>query len=482
MSPLSLVWFRTDLRLADNPALHAAVSRGERVLPVYIDAPEEEAPWPPGGASRWWLHHSLGALAASLAELGSPLILRSGPSLPTLQALLRETGADAVFWNRRYEPHVIERDTRIKTALRECVPHVETFNASLLHEPWTIANQSGKPFQVFTPFWRHALAKTALPEPLPAPASLRPPASAPSSLPLAALELEPKIPWHHGLAEAWQPGEAAAAERLETFLLTAEAAYPSDRDRPDLKGTSRLSPHLHFGEIGPRQVWHAVRRHAERTRTGLRAEVWRNSRFLTEIGWREFSHHLLYHFPHTAGEPLREAFAAFPWKKDPALLRAWQRGLTGYPIVDAGMRELWHTGWMHNRVRMIAASFLVKDLLLSWREGAAWFWDTLVDADLAQNTLGWQWSAGCGADAAPYFRIFNPVTQGEKFDPLGAYVRRWCPELARLPDAWLHKPWAAPADLLAHAGIVLGQTYPRPVVDHAAARKAALAALASIKE
>ncbi|SDU03295.1 deoxyribodipyrimidine photo-lyase [Verrucomicrobium sp. GAS474] len=475
----ALVWFRADLRLADNPALQAALARGGPVIPVYIDARGEEEAWAPGGASRWWLHHSLQALGDSLRERGSRLVIREGASLGTLQALLKETGAEALFWNRRYEPALIARDTRIKETLRKAGHAVETFNAALLHEPWTIANQSGKPFQVFTPFWKHALGKADPAAPLPAPDRLPAPKAWPESIPLAALELEPTIPWHHGLAAAWHPGEAGAAERVESFLLAASENYAGDRDRPDLPGTSRLSPHLHFGEIGPRQIWHAYRRHAARIAPA--SPLWRGSRYLTEIGWREFSHHLLYHFPHTAEEPLREPFAAFPWVKDKARLRAWQKGLTGYPVVDAGMRELWATGWMHNRVRMIAASFLVKDLLISWREGAAWFWETLVDADLAQNTLGWQWSAGCGADASPYFRIFNPVTQGEKFDPLGRYVRRWCPELAGLPGAWLHRPWEAPGDLLARAGIVLGRDYPKPIVDHAVARKNALAALSSIR-
>ncbi|HEY8965215.1 MAG TPA: deoxyribodipyrimidine photo-lyase [Candidatus Methylacidiphilales bacterium] len=474
----SLVWFRSDLRLADNPALHAALERGGPVIPVFVHAPEEEGDWAPGGASRWWLDRSLASLDASLRERGSRLLLREGASLAALRKLAKETGAEAVFWNRRYEPAAIERDTKIKAALRRDGLAAETFNAALLHEPWTIANQSGKPFQVFTPFWKHALGKPDPAAPLPAPGVLPAPQAWPSSLPLPSLGLRPAIPWDGGLAEAWTPGEAGAAERLESFLVAASEGYAADRDRPDLRGTSRLSPHLRFGEIGPRQVWDAVRRHARGR--APHSSAWRQSRFLTEIGWREFSHHLLFHFPHTAAEPLREPFAAFPWTKDRKGLRAWQKGLTGYPVVDAGMRELWTTGWMHNRVRMIAASFLVKDLLISWREGAAWFWDTLVDADLAQNTLGWQWSAGCGADAAPYFRIFNPVAQGEKFDPRGAYVRRWCPELARLPDAWLHRPWEAPMDVLAAAGITLGKTYPHPVVDHGEARKKALAALAAL--
>ena len=476
-APGSLVWFRLDLRLADNPALAAAMKQGGPVVPVFIHAPEEEAPWSPGGASNWWLHQSLKSLAASLRKLGSQLIIRRGPTRETLQALVNETGATAVFWNRRYEPAVIARDTTVKDALRRDSVEVESFNAALLHEPWTIQNQSDKPFRVFTPFWKHCLAKPDPPAPLPAPCQLTAPEQWPKALGLAALELEPKINWAEGLKTAWQPGEAGARAQLMRFLNAAHADYGDHRNRPDLIGTSRLSPHLHFGEISPRQIWQALQHHA-----GAGGVTdWRASQFLTEVGWREFAHHLLYHFPQTPATPLRDEFNRFPWRKDPTFLAAWQNGVTGYPIVDAGMRELWTTGWMHNRVRMIVASFLVKDLLLSWTEGARWFWDTLVDADLAQNTLGWQWTAGCGADAAPYFRVFNPMSQGEKFDPRGDYVRRWCPELAKLPDAWLHQPWQAPPEILARAGIVLGRDYPEPIVSHAIAREVALEAFATLK-
>lgn len=476
MKEVSLVWFRLDLRLADNPALVTAVKRGV-VVPVFIHAPEEEAPWSPGGASLWWLHHSLTALDSSLREIGSRLILRRGSSLPSLQALIKETGATAVFWNRRYEPAVTARDTQIKTNLRGAGLQVESFNGALLHEPWTIQNQSGNPFQVFTPFWKNCLTKPDPAEPLPAPKNLPAPERWPKARLLEELELEPKINWAEGMRVAWQPGEAGADRMVKQFLASAFVDYTDKRNRPDLRGTSRLSPHLHFGEISPRQVWQVVRRYAEKN--GLM--TWRTSQFLTEVGWREFAHHLLHHFPHTPTEPLREDFKRFPWRKDAAFLKAWQRGQTGYPIVDAGMRELWTTGWMHNRVRMIVASFLVKDLLLSWRDGAAWFWDTLVDADLAQNTLGWQWTAGCGADAAPYFRVFNPLSQGEKFDPRGDYVRKWCPELARLPDEWLHQPGKAPVEVLARAGVELERNYPAPIVNHAIAREVALEAFARLK-
>ena len=474
---VTLVWLRQDLRLADHPALAAAQQRGGVVLPIFIHAPEEAAPWSPGGASRWWLHQSLAALDASLREIGSKLIIRRGPTLATLQALIQETGATAVFWNRCYEPAGTTRDTRIKSILRDAGLTVESFNGALLHEPWTIQNQSGKPFQVFTPFWKNCLTKTDPADPLPRPRKLKTPERWPQSVLLEALQLEPKLKWAEGMRAVWQPGEAGATVQLEKFLASAFSEYTENRNRPDLQGTSRLSPHLHFGEISPRQIWHGLRRHGEAK--GL--ATWRSSQFLTELGWREFAYHLLHHFPNTPTEPLRENFKSFPWRKDAEFLKAWQLGQTGYPIVDAGMRELWTTGWMHNRVRMIVASFLVKDLLLSWREGAAWFWDTLVDADLAQNTLGWQWTAGCGADAAPYFRVFNPVSQGEKFDPRGDYVRRWCPELARLPDDWLQQPHKAPPEILARAGVELGRTYPEPIVNHTIAREVALEAFAKLK-
>jgi deoxyribodipyrimidine photo-lyase len=486
----SLVWFRIDLRLADNPALQAAIQRGGAVVPVFIHAPEEETPWSPGGASLWWQHQSLKSLDASLRAIGSRLVIRRGPTLATLREFQRETGATAVFWNRRYEPALITRDKVVKESLRADGIEAESFNAALLHEPWTIQNQSGKPFQVFTPFWKHCLTKSDPAEPLAAPRKLNPPAKWPKSLELDTLELEPRIKWAQGMRAAWQPGEAGAREQLERFLKSAFANYTNDRNRPDLTGTSRLSPHLHFGEISPRQIWHAVaadvRRRTssekdDRLLTPAATGGWRSSQFLAEIGWREFAHHLLYHFPHTPTEPLRADFMKFPWRKDSKFLKAWQKGQTGYPIVDAGMRELWTTGWMHNRVRMIVASFLVKDLLLSWKEGARWFWDTLVDADLAQNTSGWQWTAGCGADAAPYFRVFNPMSQGEKFDPHGDYVRKWCPELATLPNEWLHQPWHAPPAVLATSGVELGRDYPEPIVSHAIAREVALEAFARLK-
>jgi len=515
MNP-TIVWFRQDLRLQDNPALHAALARGGAIVPVYIYDEAGEGAWPLGGASRWWLHHSLAALAESLSARGSRLVLARGESSVVLTELLRQTGADAVYWNRRYEPAVIARDAAIKAGLAERGMEVRSFNAALLNEPHAITNKQGKPFQVFTPYWRHCLTLPVAPPLHVGRAKLPGPERWPRSLELPGLELLPRIPWDRGFTESWidgreearngasggelglglgqpladqskassvscPPGEAGAAQRLKLFAASAMEHYSARRNHPGVPGTSRLSPHLHFGEVSPRQIWASLREAS--VESGVFPPNLGATVFLSEVGWREFAHHLLFHFPHTPERPLREEFARFPWAADPGgkHLRAWQRGQTGYPIVDAGMRQLWHTGWMHNRVRMVVASFLVKHLRLPWTEGARWFWDTLVDADLASNTLGWQWSAGCGADAAPYFRIFAPVLQGRKFDPEGAYVRRWIPELAGMPAEHIHAPWEAGGEVLRAAGVRLGESYPDPIVDHGTARKEALAALQTLR-
>jgi deoxyribodipyrimidine photo-lyase len=475
---LTIVWFRQDLRLQDNPALAAALAEGA-ILPVYIWDEARASRWPLGGASRWWLHHSLEKLDEALRERGSRLLLAKGESGAVLQDLLKTTGATKVYWNRNYEPAAIACDKIIKATLAAAGVTAQSFNAALLFEPHTIQNKSGRPFQVFTPFWKHCLA-LPVEDPVKLPrGEFSAPARWPTSLNLAALGLLPTVKWDAGLAAAWQPGEAAAVHRLKKFTSGAIDQYADERNRPDLAGTSSLSPYLHFGEIGPRQIWAAVR--ARSKDSGVFPTSRGEQVFLSEVGWREFAHHLLYHFPHTPEEPLRSDFTAFPWRSDAPQLQAWQRGRTGYPIVDAGLRQLWATGWMHNRVRMIVASFLVKHLRISWRDGAAWFWDTLLDADLASNTLGWQWTAGCGADAAPYFRIFNPILQGVKFDPEGSYVRRWVPELSRVPTEFLHEPWAAPSAVLAIAGVKLGVDYPQPIVNHGEARVAALAALQAMR-
>lgn len=469
----ALVWFRHDLRLTDQPALAAALSRHERVVPCFVF--DEDRPWAPGAASRWGLHQALAGLEQSLRELGSRLILRRGRAQQVLPQLLRESGARAVYWNRRYEPAAMEGDRALKAALTEDGIDVHGFNAALLAEPWEISNRQGQPYKVFTPFWKVA-RQQPVPEPLPAPDAL-PSVPDLASLSLESLELTPKQGWDAGLHETWPLSESAAQERLAAFVAGPLADYARLRDCPARAATSRLSPALHFGLLSPRQVWWAVM--GSSAAQGKGAE-----RFLAELGWREFAHHLLFHFPHTTDAPLDERFADFPWRARSDYgqdLQAWQQGQTGIPIVDAGMRELWHSGWMHNRVRMIVASLLCKNLLIPWQEGARWFWDTLVDADLANNTLGWQWVAGSGADAAPYFRIFNPLLQGEKFDPQGEYVRRWVPEIAELPARHIHQPWNAPDDVLARAGIRLDHDYPRPIVDLKGSRQRALAAFEQIK-
>ncbi len=461
-SPI-LLWFRNDLRLRDNDALSEAVRTGRPLIPCFIWSPEDEEDWRPGEASNAWLHHSLGCLAESLAERGLRLILRQGPAEAELGRLIAETGATAVFWNRRYEPAIIARDSTIKQSLGESGLEARSWNSSLLIEPTSLLNKSGRPFQVFTPFWKACLKRGfASPTSLPG-GTLRGPNTQPASLNLERLELLPSLDWGKTVVSGWKIGETAARNRLRSFARQASRDYQRDRDIPSVDGTSALSPHLHFGEIGPREIAAAIRAAAPDSRG---AQV-----YLSEIGWREFAHSLLFHFPHTTTEPLKADFERFPWEPDETLLRRWQRGETGYPIVDAGMRQLWQTGWMHNRVRMIVASFLVKHLLQPWQRGAEWFWDTLFDADLASNTLGWQWTAGCGADAAPYFRVFNPTTQGEKFDPVGNYVRRWVPELKAMPDKFIHQPWAAPGDLRRASA-----DYPAPLVDHKQARARALLA------
>jgi deoxyribodipyrimidine photo-lyase len=467
----ALVWFRQDLRLADNPALAAAAARGP-VVALYVLDDETPGRWAVGGAQRWWLNHSLASLARVLAGHGVSLILRRGRAESVVPAVAAEIGAGAVFWNRCYEPFAIARDTAIKAALRQAGLEAESFAAALLAEPWTVKTKAGTPFRVFTPFWRALQHEADIAKPRPAPNLSAAHVSAASD-DLAAWMLLPTSPdWATEFPQDWRPGEDGAQAQLGRFLEEALADYSTGRDLPGREGVSRLSPHLHWGELSVRQVWHAV---------GLHADAAAES-FQRELAWRDFAHHLLWQFPDLPDKPFDARFSEFPWRDDPAGLKAWQRGRTGYPYIDAGMRQLWRTGWMHNRVRMAAASFLVKHLLLPWQAGEAWFWDTLVDADLANNAMNWQWVAGCGADAAPYFRIFNPILQGEKFDADGAYVRRFVPELARLPDAWLHKPWMAPPAVLAEAGVELGTTYPHPIVDHAAARARALEALAHSRD
>ncbi|MGH8447136.1 MAG: cryptochrome/photolyase family protein [Solimonas sp.] len=476
----AIVWFRRDLRLTDNPALHTALSRHERVVPVFIADFAAEGAWAPGAASRWWLHHSLARLDGALDERGVPLLIRSGDSLAALRALVAETGAEAVYWNRLYEPALVTRDRAVKAALREDGLTVHSHRAALWHEPWSVKTAGGEPYRVFTPFWRKLA--TELPELRiePAPGRFKGPAARLPSDTLESLRLLPKINWDAGFYARWRPGEAGALHALDTFVRGSLGQYAPGRDFPGRDDTTQLSPHLHFGEISPQQVRAAVLRRAHGTAT-LEADA---EQLLRQLGWREFAHHLLVHFPHTPDAPLQEKYARMPWRRPQdyaADLAAWQQGRTGIPIVDAGMRQLWQTGWMHNRVRMIVASFLTKNLLIPWQEGARWFWDTLLDADLANNTVGWQWVAGCGADAAPFFRIFNPLLQAQKFDAQATYVRRWLPELARLTPEDALAPWLAKAGALEKGGVRLNQHYPEPIVSLGASRQRALDAYERIK-
>lgn len=478
MSEKCLVWFRKDFRLHDQPALHAAVSAGYEVIPVFIWAPHEEAPWSPGAASSWWIHQSLVALQADLkASYGAHLVIRRGNSLEELRELAESTGARKLYWNRGYEPAVIARDLKVEDFMDEHGVDVQNYNAALLFEPWEIETRQGTPYQVYSPFWRAMLELGPPAAPLPKPKSLLLPERWPKSLALADLKLEPTVQWAEQMRAYWEPGEAGAQKLLKRFVSEAVTSYDEDRNRPDMDGTSRLSPYLAQGLISPRQIWQAVVQAFgppdKRKKTA--ADV-----YLSEVVWREFAYHLLYHFPNTPDQPLREKFSAFPWEDDPQGFEAWTKGNTGYPVVDAGMRQLWKLGWMHNRVRMIVASFLTKDLRVNWVDGSRWFWDTLIDADLASNTLGWQWTAGCGADAAPYFRIFNPTSQGQKFDPQGTYVRQWVPELSGLRGDLIHDPSSVTPQVLRAAEITLGETYPDPIVHHHQARENALAALAEI--
>lgn len=473
----ALMWFRDDLRVRDNPALSAAAGSGRRVACLYLHDENSPGVRRLGGGARWWLAGSLAALGDALAERGARLVLRRGEAATAVPAFAAEIGASAVLFNRRYDPAGMAADRAAEAELAARGITVESFQAGLLYEPGTVVGRAGQPLRTFASFARAARTQ----------GDPRPPLKMPSHFTAAMRgtgerledwQLEPHAPdWAGGLRETWTRGEAAAHARLAAFIEEGLAGYAVARDRPDLEATARLSPSLRFGELSPFQVWHAVR-HACEASPGRQLGA---GKFLSELEWREFCWHLLFHFPGLPQHNLQPRFDAFPWRRDGAALVAWERGQTGYPIVDAGMRQLWRTGWMHNRVRMVVASFLTKHLLVDWRDGEAWFWDTLVDADAANNPANWQWVAGCGVDAAPYFRIFNPVLQGRKFDPLGAYVRRYVPEIATLPDELIHEPWLAPAAILDQAGIAPGETYPRPIVDHATARRRALAAFATTK-
>ncbi|MDZ7803985.1 deoxyribodipyrimidine photo-lyase [Thiohalophilus sp.] len=465
MSRTLILWFRQDLRLHDNPALQAALADAERIIPLYIH--DDTTAWAPGAASRWWLHHSLTALADQLKQRGSRLILRTGESTGVVQQLIDETGAEAVYCNRIYEPARLKRDKQQHRQLNDNGITFSVYQGNLLREPDTVHNQSGQPYKVFTPFykcylregWDNHIYKT--------PGQLPGVSTRIKSEKIADLELLPTIGWDSGFVDHWQPGEAGAWKQLRRFLHDDLADYHQARDVPSLQGTSCLSPHLHFGEISVRAIL------AELDRQGLRKQ---GEGFIRELIWRDFAHSVLFHFPHTTDKPFDTRFDNFKWKQSKKLLQAWQQGQTGYPIVDAGMRELWHTGYMHNRVRMIVASFLTKNGMQHWKKGAEWFWDTLVDADLAANSMNWQWVAGCGVDAAPYFRIFNPVTQSQRFDKQGLYIRQWVPELTHLPNKHIHEPWKAPDEVQQAAECIIGEDYPKPILDLKATREAALEA------
>lgn len=462
------IWFRQDLRLQDNAALSAAINSGEPVVPVYILDDVNSAPWVMGGATRWWLHLSLQKLDAALQKRGfAPLVYLNGDAAKLLPAFMEKHDISAVYWNRRYEPWAMERDKRIKEKLGKAA---HSFAGFLLFEPWTIMNKTGGPYKVFTPYSKAVLdvADAGILPPEKGWPKAKHAAKAIKELSLDDLGLMPRIKWYEDMAREWTPGEDGAQKRLSHAVETIAAEYKNKRDFPVIDGVSKLSPYLHFGEVSPRQVWHAVKQEIiDRKSAGYTQNA---NGFLRQLIWRDFSWHLLYHDQQLPEREWNPQFRGFKWRHDEKYLDAWRRGQTGYPIVDAGMRQLWQTGWMHNRVRMIVGSFLVKNLLQDWRAGEAWFWDTLVDADLGNNAFGWQWIAGSGADAAPYFRIFNPVLQSRKFDGEGTYIRTYVPELADMPDKYIHTPWEAPAE------IRRGIKYPAPIVDLDASRKLALAA------
>jgi len=462
-----IVWHYRDLRIQDHPALVYASKTNQKVIPLYIHDADAERPWQSRGASNWWLHNSLISLQNQYRDAGCELIIRSGSAQDVLEKLIQELPVKEICWTERYQPALRQRDTLIEHWLNKKGVAVSRHHGNYLIPPEKLLNQSGKPYVIFTPFYRALCKDPDFGAPLTIP-QLNDTPKIPS-IPLESLKLLPTIPWDGEMRHLWKPGRRGAEELLQNFSQHHLPNYSIQRDIPYDTGTSRLSPHLAFGEISPREIWkHCI-------------DCKNSEPYLRQLVWREFANYFLYHFPRSTDKPWREEFNRFPWRYESSSLKSWQQGLTGYPIVDAGMRELWKTGWMHNRVRMIVASFLVKDLMIDWVEGARWFWDTLLDFDLANNTLGWQWVAGSGPDAAPYFRIFNPVLQGRKFDPNGSYVKKYVPELAGLPERWIHSPWEAPPQLLENAGITLGKTYPEPVVAHDIARKEALAAYKKIK-
>lgn len=472
--PVTLMWFRNDLRLRDNPALREACQSAS-VIAIYIYDDTHAQQHEMGAASKWWLHHSLTSLNESL---DNKLHILKGDPVEIIGELVNQFNASDVVWNRCYEPWQIKRDKQIKAELINRDVKVKSFNGSLLWEPWEIMNQSGSPYKVFTPYYRKGCLKASPPRSVvDAPRHCNYEYDETHDQGLDTLQLLPDINWHSSFSDHWQPGEEGAAQRLSQFLSEPIQSYKEARDVPSKKGTSLLSPHFHFGEISAHQVWYATLNKFNGQIDSADVDS-----FMSELGWREFSYYLLYHFPDLPEKNYNPKFNSFLWRGKSADLTAWQRGQTGVPLVDAGMRELWQTGYMHNRVRMIVGSYLVKNLRTHWHHGEAWFWDCLLDADLAANSASWQWVAGSGADASPFFRIFNPVTQGERFDPSGQYVRQYCPELAKLPDKYIHKPWEASAEILKQAGITLGQDYPEPLVDLKVSRQEALDSYSAAKD
>ncbi len=472
MSTVAIVWLRRDFRLTDNAALNYAAARCDQVIPVYLHAPHEDAPWQPGAASRWWLHCSLNAMESALRQRGSGLVIRAGSSADILQELVRETHAELVCWNRLYEPAAASRDANVAQALSRLGCKTKSCRGALLQEPGEVLTNDGQPYRVYTPFSRRYFEDCLIDRPAPALPKLNSLPPDLKSVRVSELKLLPKISWYQSFEKHWCPGESGARELLEQFIESGQLSqYAHGRDLPSKSGVSRLSPHLHFGEITPRQIWHAA----------VAVEPAVSFPFKRQLVWRDFAHHILHEHPHTPELPFNPRFEKFPWSGDQELLSAWQQGQTGIPLVDAGMRQLWQTGWMHNRVRMAAATLLTKHALVHWREGARWFWDTLVDADLANNTMGWQWTAGCGVDAAPYFRILNPVRQGQRFDAGGEYVRTWVPELAQLSASHIHEPWSVPDQQLRAANVHLGKSYPNRIVDLADGRNRALRCFNSMR-
>ena len=477
-----IMWFRHDLRLKDNPALFHAVDIANNatadvtILPIYIqdDSAPDNAQL--GGASKWWLHQSLTSLSN---DMDNALQVFTGEPLAIIQALLTEHNVTHVLWNRCYEPWQIARDSDIKSQLKQLDIEVLSCNGHLLWEPMQVLKKDNTPYKVFTPYYRKGCltrAEPRYPQRIPQPINWSFNAS-PTQSTINDLGLMPEIHWYDSIEKMWQPGEAGAANRLADFIAGPSAQYQDDRNIPSVTGTSLLSPYLHFGEISINTVWYALKDTYANDPENAHCDT-----YLSELGWREFSHYLLFHFPHIPTENFNSKFDTFIWRNDPKDLHAWQRGQTGIPIVDAGMRELYQTGYMHNRVRMIVGSFLVKNLLVDWREGEHWFWDCLLDADMAANSASWQWVAGSGADASPYFRIFNPILQGEKFDKQGEYVKHYCPELRKLPPKFIHKPWEAPSNILQACDVVLGHNYPKPIVDLKVSRQRALDTFAKSKE